>query len=86
MPRMGRVVLPDYPHHIVQRGHNRQVIFVQAEDCLVVNNKSVRFFPFTAWLATMSASLTRQIALGAFFCAAPCGLQINFAVSWFGLH
>jgi hypothetical protein len=23
MPRVGRVVLPDYPHHIVQRGHNR---------------------------------------------------------------
>ncbi|MGL4316818.1 MAG: transposase [Pseudomonas sp.] len=32
MPRMGRVVLPNYPHHIVQRGHNRQVVFVQRED------------------------------------------------------
>lgn len=31
MPRTGRVVLPGYPHHIVQRGHNRQVVF--AEDC-----------------------------------------------------
>ena len=28
MPRMGRVVLPNYPHHVVQRGHNRQVVFV----------------------------------------------------------
>ena len=27
MPRIGRVVLPNYPHHIVQRGHNRQVVF-----------------------------------------------------------
>ena len=27
MPRMGRVVLPNYPHHVVQRGHNRQVVF-----------------------------------------------------------
>ncbi len=26
MPRVGRVVLPHYPHHIVQRGHNRQVV------------------------------------------------------------
>jgi len=26
MPRMGRMVLPNYPHHIVQRGHNRQVV------------------------------------------------------------
>ena len=34
MPRVGRVVLPGYPHHIVQRGHNRQVIFAQDEDCV----------------------------------------------------
>jgi len=27
VPRMGRVVLPNYPHHVVQRGHNRQVVF-----------------------------------------------------------
>ncbi|WP_458130792.1 transposase [Pseudomonas sp. R3-41] len=32
MPRMGRIVLPNYPHHIVQRGHNRQVVFAVAED------------------------------------------------------
>lgn len=32
MPRMERVVLPSYPHHIVQRGHNRQVVFAQEED------------------------------------------------------
>jgi len=30
MPRMGRVVLPNYPHHVVQRGHNRQVVFAAA--------------------------------------------------------
>lgn len=27
MPRQARVVLPNTPHHIVQRGHNRQVVF-----------------------------------------------------------
>lgn len=32
MPRVGRVVLPDFPHHIVQRGHNRQVVFAQEVD------------------------------------------------------
>jgi putative transposase len=32
MPRMGRIVLPNYPHHVVQRGHNRQVVFAAAED------------------------------------------------------
>ena len=32
MPRVGRVVLPNYPHHIVQRGHNRQVVFAASCD------------------------------------------------------
>lgn len=32
MPRTGRVVVPHYPHHIVQRGHNRQVIFAERTD------------------------------------------------------
>ncbi len=32
MPRTGRIVLPDYPHHIVQRGHNRQVVFASEAD------------------------------------------------------
>ena len=29
MPRLGRVVLPHYPHHVVQRGHNKQVVFAE---------------------------------------------------------
>lgn len=33
MPRMARVVLPHIPHHVVQRGHNRQVVFAAVEDC-----------------------------------------------------
>jgi putative transposase len=32
VPRVGRVVLPNYPHHIVQRGHNRQAVFAEAAD------------------------------------------------------
>lgn len=32
MPRTGRVVLPNYPHHVVQRGHNRQVVFADTDD------------------------------------------------------
>jgi putative transposase len=32
MPRLGRVVLPNYPHHVVQRGHNRQVVFAEPGD------------------------------------------------------
>jgi len=29
---MARVVLPHMPHHVVQRGHNRQVVFAGDED------------------------------------------------------
>lgn len=32
MPRTGRLVMPGYPHHIVQRGHNRQLVFVERSD------------------------------------------------------
>ena len=32
MPRMGRIVSSNYPHHVVQRGHNRQVVFATQQD------------------------------------------------------
>lgn len=32
MPRTGRVLLRNCPHHVVQRGHNRQVVFAAAGD------------------------------------------------------
>jgi len=32
MPRKARIILPDCPHHIVQRGHNRQAVFVEQRD------------------------------------------------------
>lgn len=32
MPRVGRAILSNYPHHIVQRGHNRQVVFAEPRD------------------------------------------------------
>jgi putative transposase len=32
MPRRGRVIVPSYPHHIVQRGHNRQAVFFTEGD------------------------------------------------------
>src|SRR5688500_861666 len=34
MPRRGRIVAAGYPHHIVQRGHNRQTVFFTEEDRL----------------------------------------------------
>lgn len=32
MPRTGRVVVANHPHHVVQRGHDRQAVFTQAAD------------------------------------------------------
>ncbi len=32
MARRNRIIIPDYPHHIVQRGHNRQKIFRNNDD------------------------------------------------------
>ncbi len=34
MPRHARVVLPNMPHHIVQRGHNRSLVFASDNDYL----------------------------------------------------
>ena len=34
MPRTTRILISDYPHHIIQRGHNRQVVFICDEDYL----------------------------------------------------
>lgn len=36
MPRIARVVLPGYPHHIVQRGHNRQTVFIHEDDFVLI--------------------------------------------------
>ena len=32
MARLPRLTLPDYPHHVIQRGNNRQATFVRAAD------------------------------------------------------
>ncbi|MCP4983897.1 MAG: hypothetical protein GY935_25760 [Gammaproteobacteria bacterium] len=32
MPRKARILVPNCPHHIVQRGHNRKAVFLAAED------------------------------------------------------
>jgi len=32
MPRQARVILPDYPHHVTQRGNRRQQTFFDDED------------------------------------------------------
>ena len=32
MPRAGRLVITGYPHHVIQREHNRQEVFYAEED------------------------------------------------------
>ena len=32
MPRTGRILVSGFPHHIVQRGHNKQVVFADPSD------------------------------------------------------
>ena len=34
MPRNARIIVNNYPHHIIQRGHNRQVVFASDDDFL----------------------------------------------------
>jgi putative transposase len=34
MSRNARIIISDYPHHIIQRGHNRQTVFTTDEDYL----------------------------------------------------
>jgi putative transposase len=32
MPRICRLVIPNYPHHVIHRGHNRKPVFVNHDD------------------------------------------------------
>jgi putative transposase len=32
MPRTGRVVAPNTPHHVIRRGHNRNVVVARDDD------------------------------------------------------
>src|SRR4051794_22312806 len=32
MARLARLTLPGYPHHVIQRGNNRQLIFASDDD------------------------------------------------------
>lgn len=34
MPRQARIILENTPHHIVQRGHNRETVFIERQDYL----------------------------------------------------
>ena len=33
MARRARLVVPDLPHHVTQRGNRREPVFFEADDC-----------------------------------------------------
>ncbi len=33
MARLSRIVVPDLPHHVAQRGNRRRALFVEPADC-----------------------------------------------------
>lgn len=43
MPRSARIIIPNTPHHIVQRGHNRQTVFVGDDDYNYYRDNLVTF-------------------------------------------
>ena len=38
MPRIARIVIPHYPHHVTQRGNRRQRVFFNDEDYIFYIN------------------------------------------------
>ena len=40
MPRMARVIVPQIPHHIIQRGHNLNRVFGKHKSVLPVEGSS----------------------------------------------
>ena len=32
MPRIGRLIIANYPHHVIHRGHNRKPVFISDDD------------------------------------------------------
>ena len=39
MPRAARIILPNYPHHLIHRGHNRSDLFAEdADDLFYLKN------------------------------------------------
>jgi putative transposase len=43
MPRQARVILPNTPHHVMQRGHNRQVVFASDDDFAYYRSNMICF-------------------------------------------
>lgn len=67
MPRMTRAILPGYPHHIVQRGHNRQAVFTEPDDYqysrdTLAEFREVHGIAVYAWCLTTNKTNKHQAA------------------------
>lgn len=45
MPRIARIVIPEYPHHITHRGNYQQVVFEEDEDYIFYSQLVKKYFP-----------------------------------------
>jgi putative transposase len=58
MPRSARIMLPHTPHHIVQRGHNRQAVFTSDDDYNYYRQNIAAFKQtFFLWFPRSSAGI-----------------------------
>jgi REP element-mobilizing transposase RayT len=53
MARLSRIVVPDTPHHVTQRGNRRQALFTEAAN----TRFTAIFWPSAASITTSSAGL-----------------------------
>ena len=58
LPRMGRVLLPNYLHHIVQHGHYRQVVFAEDAQSYLADLRELKdVFGVKVWSGGSRAGL-----------------------------
>ena len=66
MARIARVVVPDFPHHVVQRGVRRMDVFFRADDRqeylnLLSQSASKHALDFLAWCLTKPVRCEREV-------------------------
>jgi putative transposase len=71
MPGTGRVVDPNMPHHVVQRGHNRNAVFVDDGDYryyldtlgIWAQQLQVKVYAWCLMTNKVTVTVTREIKL-----------------------
>jgi len=83
MPRMARIVIPDVPHHITQRGNRREDIFFDDKDRR--RSSSSRKWRLCRWayslLSTLSCSTSEKARQSGPFHWYPQGLEPKYVTT-----